>query len=98
MSRYLDLDSETGLGFVYLKLNNKTGGMAEEKTHEFYMAMTCEGCAAAAKKVMGKLPEVSKVETDVEKKLVWVTSILPPEQLEEQLKKTGKEIKYNGTK
>ncbi|GFS03968.1 copper transport protein ATX1 [Elysia marginata] len=62
------------------------------------MAMTCEGCSAAAKKVMGKLTGVSKVETDVEKKLVYVTSTLPPDQLLEQLKKTGKEVAYNGIK
>ncbi|RUS88284.1 hypothetical protein EGW08_003922 [Elysia chlorotica] len=69
-----------------------------EKVHQFHMEMTCEGCVAAAKKVMGKLPEVSNVEADATTKQVYVTSTLPAEKLLEQLKKTGKEITYVGTK
>uniref|UniRef100_A0A0B7BD31 Copper transport protein ATOX1 n=1 Tax=Arion vulgaris TaxID=1028688 RepID=A0A0B7BD31_9EUPU len=69
-----------------------------EQVYEFQMAMTCEGCAAAAKRVLGKLPEVSNIETSVEKQRVFVTSKLPPQQLLETLQKTGKECTYIGEK
>ncbi|BFZ14935.1 hypothetical protein BsWGS_17974 [Bradybaena similaris] len=64
----------------------------------FQMAMTCEGCAAAAKRVLGKHPEVSNVETNVEQQRVFVTSTLPPQLLLETLQKTGKECSYVGGK
>jgi len=66
--------------------------------HEIHMEMTCDGCANAAKKVMGKLSEVTSVETDVPRKVVTVTSDASPDFLVEQLKKTGKECKYIGIK
>lgn len=69
-----------------------------EIIHEFEMEMTCEGCVAAAKKVLGKLPEVSNVDASHETKRVIVTSTLPKEKLLEQLQKTGKTITYIGTK
>ncbi|GFO30817.1 Copper transport protein [Plakobranchus ocellatus] len=69
-----------------------------EQTYEFHMEMTCEGCSNAAIRVMGKLAEVSKTVADLEKQRVYVTSTLPHEQLLEQLKKTGKECSYIGTK
>ncbi|XP_013386219.1 metal homeostasis factor ATX1-like [Lingula anatina] len=69
------------------------------QVHEFDMAMTCDGCANAAKRVLGKLgDDVTLVETDVEAKKVFVTSTLPFEKLLEALKKTGKEINYVGVK
>nr|AXN72717.1 antioxidant 1 copper chaperone [Physella acuta] len=69
-----------------------------EKTYEFHMEMTCEGCANAAKRVLGKLGEVKSVETNVQTKKVTVTSSLNPDQLLESLKKTGKECSYIGEK
>ncbi|CAG5136697.1 unnamed protein product [Candidula unifasciata] len=66
--------------------------------YEFQMAMTCEGCAGAAKRVLGKLPEVSNVETSVEQQRVLVTSTLSPDRLLETLQKTGKECSYIGVK
>ncbi|XP_061184930.1 copper transport protein ATOX1-like [Saccostrea echinata] len=68
------------------------------QTYEFEMAMTCEGCAGAAKRVLGKLGgNVTNVETNVETKKVKVTSSLSSDELLEQLKKTGKEVKFLGT-
>ncbi|TKR76053.1 hypothetical protein L596_017254 [Steinernema carpocapsae] len=61
------------------------------QTFVFEMEMTCEGCANAAKKCLGKLGDkVSKIETDVATKRVIVTTDLTKEEVLEQLKKTGK--------
>ncbi|KAI8798106.1 metal homeostasis factor ATX1 [Biomphalaria glabrata] len=67
-----------------------------EQTFLFKMEMTCEGCANAAKKVLGKLSEVKSVETNVEAKTVKVVSTLPSDTLLEALKKTGKEVSFVG--
>ncbi|ESO99107.1 hypothetical protein LOTGIDRAFT_226396 [Lottia gigantea] len=67
------------------------------QVHEFKMEMTCEGCAGAAQRVLGKLEGVEKVETSVEKQQVLVTSALPKDTLLETLQKTGKTCSYVGT-
>lgn len=58
------------------------------------MDMTCEGCANAAKRVLGKLgaDKVTDVKTDIGQKRVTVTSSLPPDKLLLELKKTGKQV------
>ncbi|XGW16860.1 hypothetical protein V3C99_001920, partial [Haemonchus contortus] len=62
--------------------------------YTFEMAMTCDGCANAARRVLGKLGDkVSIDEVNVEKKKVVVTTDLPASEILETLKKTGKEIK-----
>mmetsp|Transcript_17384 Transcript_17384/g.17469 ORF Transcript_17384/g.17469 Transcript_17384/m.17469 type:complete len:83 (+) Transcript_17384:72-320(+) len=38
------------------------------------VGMTCEGCAGAVKRILGKIEGIKNVETDVESKLVKVTS------------------------
>ncbi|VDO35398.1 unnamed protein product [Haemonchus placei] len=62
--------------------------------YTFEMAMTCDGCANAARRVLGKLGDkVSIDEVNVEKKKVVVTTDLPANDILETLKKTGKEVK-----
>ncbi|XP_076446184.1 copper transport protein ATOX1 homolog isoform X2 [Babylonia areolata] len=63
-------------------------------TFEFTMEMTCEGCAAAAKKVLEKLGDkVSNIQTDVTSQKVLVDSTsMTSDELLEQLKKTGKAV------
>ncbi|EPB77191.1 heavy metal-associated domain protein [Ancylostoma ceylanicum] len=63
--------------------------------YTFEMAMTCEGCANAARRVLGKLGEdkVTIDKIDVGTKQVVVTTDLPASDILEALKKTGKEIK-----
>eukprot|EP00638_Chattonella_subsalsa_P004273 CAMPEP_0117758468 /NCGR_PEP_ID=MMETSP0947-20121206/15398_1 /TAXON_ID=44440 /ORGANISM="Chattonella subsalsa, Strain CCMP2191" /LENGTH=76 /DNA_ID=CAMNT_0005578665 /DNA_START=99 /DNA_END=329 /DNA_ORIENTATION=+ len=39
---------------------------------QFNVGMTCEGCANACKRILGGLPGVENVVTDVEKKQVLV--------------------------
>ncbi|KAK3576433.1 hypothetical protein CHS0354_025194 [Potamilus streckersoni] len=69
------------------------------QVHEFYMAMTCEGCANAAKRVLQKQGDaVTDIQTDVGNKKVTVTSRLTSNELLEILKKTGKEVNYIGVK
>ncbi|CAL1537931.1 unnamed protein product [Lymnaea stagnalis] len=69
--------------------------MAEQK-YLFKMEMTCDGCANAAKRVLGKLPEVKSVETSLEAQTVTVVSTLSSDVLLESLKKTGKECSFIG--
>eukprot|EP00904_Undaria_pinnatifida_P007331 jgi/Undpi1/3728/HiC_scaffold_16.g07097.m1 len=40
----------------------------------FNVGMTCDGCANATKRILGKMEGVSAVEADVEAKKVMVTS------------------------
>uniref|UniRef100_A0AC35F8J5 HMA domain-containing protein n=1 Tax=Panagrolaimus sp. PS1159 TaxID=55785 RepID=A0AC35F8J5_9BILA len=62
-------------------------------TYTFNMVMTCEGCAGAAKRVLGKLGDkVLNVETDVSSQTVRVTTDLSSEEILTTLKKTGKEV------
>lgn len=44
------------------------------------------------------VPSVETFEIDLPKKLVWIESDKDLEVLTEALKKSGKEVKYNGTK
>lgn len=67
------------------------------QTYEFHMEMTCEGCANAAKKVLGKQGDkVSEVVTDVGTKTVKVTSSMSSDEVLEVLKKTGIEVSFKG--
>ncbi|XP_078325116.1 uncharacterized protein LOC144622717 [Crassostrea virginica] len=67
------------------------------QTYEFQMAMTCEGCAGAAKRVLGKMGDkVTDVVTSVENQKVTVTSTMTSDELLAELKKTGKEVKFIG--
>eukprot|EP00550_Attheya_septentrionalis_P000698 CAMPEP_0198289264 /NCGR_PEP_ID=MMETSP1449-20131203/7513_1 /TAXON_ID=420275 /ORGANISM="Attheya septentrionalis, Strain CCMP2084" /LENGTH=73 /DNA_ID=CAMNT_0043987567 /DNA_START=35 /DNA_END=256 /DNA_ORIENTATION=- len=40
----------------------------------FNVGMTCEGCASAVKRILGKMDGVTSVETNVETKTVLVTA------------------------
>ncbi|CAL8358124.1 unnamed protein product [Merluccius merluccius] len=66
--------------------------------YEFEVAMTCGGCSGAVTRVLSKLGDEVKFEIDLPKKLVWIESEKDVDYLTEQLKKCGKEVKYNGTK
>ncbi|CAJ0914334.1 unnamed protein product, partial [Mesorhabditis belari] len=57
----------------------------------FEMEMTCEGCANAARKVLGKLGDKVHVENiDVKTKLITLKSSIPATEVQEALEKTGK--------
>jgi len=43
-------------------------------TTKFQVGMTCEGCANAIKRILGKIEGVSDVQTDVQAKSVVVIS------------------------
>lgn len=56
--------------------------------------MTCSGCSGAVEKVLKKLGDaIEKVDIDLDNRTVTIESDLPKEQLEETLKKTGKDVK-----
>ncbi|XP_037531573.1 copper transport protein ATOX1 [Nematolebias whitei] len=65
--------------------------------HEFEVEMKCTGCSDALTRVLNKLGDV-KFEIDQPNNLVWIESDKDVEFLTETLKKTGKPVKYNGTK
>eukprot|EP00562_Extubocellulus_spinifer_P005640 CAMPEP_0178520828 /NCGR_PEP_ID=MMETSP0696-20121128/27618_1 /TAXON_ID=265572 /ORGANISM="Extubocellulus spinifer, Strain CCMP396" /LENGTH=73 /DNA_ID=CAMNT_0020151723 /DNA_START=57 /DNA_END=278 /DNA_ORIENTATION=- len=58
----------------------------------FDVGMTCEGCASAVKRILGKMDGVSDVQTDVEAKTVVVTAdaSVSPELMLEKLEKWSK--------
>ncbi|KAI1724342.1 heavy-metal-associated domain-containing protein [Ditylenchus destructor] len=61
--------------------------------YTFGVEMTCEGCSNAVKRVLGRLGDkVSKVDIDLENKLVNVETELSKEEIYETLKKTGKTV------
>ncbi|KAH8257402.1 hypothetical protein KR038_008309, partial [Drosophila bunnanda] len=69
------------------------------QVHEFKVEMTCGGCAATVERVLGKLGDkVEKININVEDRTVTVTSNLSPEELMEQMRKTGKTVTYVGVK
>eukprot|EP00557_Chaetoceros_sp_GSL56_P005916 CAMPEP_0176489270 /NCGR_PEP_ID=MMETSP0200_2-20121128/7189_1 /TAXON_ID=947934 /ORGANISM="Chaetoceros sp., Strain GSL56" /LENGTH=72 /DNA_ID=CAMNT_0017886381 /DNA_START=100 /DNA_END=318 /DNA_ORIENTATION=- len=53
------------------------------------VGMTCEGCAGAVKRILGKMQGVSNVETLVDEKVVIVTATedITGDQLVDQLSK-----------
>lgn len=72
--------------------------MATGQVHEYNVAMSCSGCSGAVQRVLGRLQEVEKVEIDMEKQKVYVTSSLTGEELLATIKKTGRECSYVGIK
>ncbi|CAD5229349.1 unnamed protein product [Bursaphelenchus okinawaensis] len=65
--------------------------MAE--TYDFSVAMTCEGCANAVRRVLGKLGDkVQDVKIDVVEKKVSVTTTATKDEIRQQLEKTGKDV------
>eukprot|EP01134_Creolimax_fragrantissima_P004210 CFRG4210T1 len=60
-------------------------------THTFNVAMTCDGCAGAVKRVLAKLDGIENVDINVADKTVKVTTALDAETVLAQIKKTGKE-------
>ncbi|KAG7272881.1 hypothetical protein CRUP_002275 [Coryphaenoides rupestris] len=66
--------------------------------HEFEVSMTCEGCSGAITRILNKLGDEVKFEIDLPKRLVLIESEKDVDSLTETLKKSGLEVKYNGTK
>ena len=56
-------------------------------TTNFKVGMTCDGCANAVKRILGKIEGVSEVVTDVPAKKVAVTGSADPQVMLEALKK-----------
>ncbi|XP_021364591.1 copper transport protein ATOX1 homolog [Mizuhopecten yessoensis] len=73
--------------------------MAGVKTHTFFVDMTCGGCSGAAIRVLTKdnLVDKGNIEIDLDKKTVVVKSELEAKELEDVLKKTGKDVKFIST-
>ncbi|XP_018336300.1 copper transport protein ATOX1-like [Agrilus planipennis] len=65
---------------------------------EYKVAMTCEGCSNQVSRVLTKAKDngVENFEIDLENQKVTVTSTLPPEEVLDILKKTGKTVEFIG--
>ncbi|EFJ22861.1 hypothetical protein SELMODRAFT_104411, partial [Selaginella moellendorffii] len=62
---------------------------------ELKVAMSCQGCVGAVKRVLGKLEGVDNFEIDLkEQKVSVTTSSLKPEQVLEAVSKSGKATSY----
>uniref|UniRef100_A0A7E4V5F8 Copper transport protein ATOX1 n=1 Tax=Panagrellus redivivus TaxID=6233 RepID=A0A7E4V5F8_PANRE len=65
------------------------------QVHVFEFPMTCENCAAAAKRLIGKLGDkVTDVQTDVATNRVTVKTDLPKDEVLAALVKSGKSVSY----
>lgn len=58
-------------------------------TTTFKVGMTCDGCANAVKRILGKIDGVSAVATDVPAKTVVVTGSAEPAAMLAALQKWG---------
>ncbi|KAJ8949799.1 hypothetical protein NQ318_000497 [Aromia moschata] len=70
--------------------------MSDIKVLEFKVTMTCEGCSGAVNKVLGKMKDkgVEDIEISLKDQRVKVTTSLPPNEILEAIKKTGKEVEF----
>ncbi|CAF1376386.1 unnamed protein product, partial [Didymodactylos carnosus] len=67
-----------------------------EQTHVFQVEMTCSGCSGAVERILKKTPDIISSKIDLENKKVEVTTTKSQSEMEEILKKSGKEVKYIG--
>lgn len=68
------------------------------KVYEFNVEMMCEGCANAVTNVLNKKEGVNDVQIDLQENRVFVTSILPSDEILQIIKKSGKACKFLGIK
>lgn len=54
------------------------------------VAMTCEGCVAAVKRVLGKMEGVESFDVSLQEQKVTVKGEVTPEAVLEKVSKTGK--------
>ncbi|CUS24343.1 LAQU0S15e02366g1_1 [Lachancea quebecensis] len=68
--------------------------MSTPNHYHFNVAMSCEGCSNAIRRVLTRLePDVSKIDISLKEQTVDVYTVLPFETVLEKIKKTGKEVK-----
>ncbi|PBC34200.1 Copper transport protein ATOX1 [Apis cerana cerana] len=68
------------------------------QVYEFNVEMMCEGCANAVTNVLNKKEGVNDVQIDLQENKVFVTSILPSDEILQIIKKSGKACKFLGIK
>lgn len=68
------------------------------QVYEFDVEMTCEGCSNAVTNVLNKKEGVSNIQIDLPRKKVFVTSMLPSDEILQVIKKTGKPTQFIGVK
>jgi len=59
-------------------------------TTVYNVGMTCEGCSGAVTRILNKIEGVTKVECDIEGKIVTVTGTANEETMFEKLTNWGK--------
>ncbi|XP_057789349.1 copper transport protein ATX1-like [Salvia miltiorrhiza] len=64
------------------------------QTVELKVAMSCQGCVGAVKRVLGKTEGVESFDIDLEKQKVTVKSNIPPETVLQAVSKTGKATSF----
>lgn len=58
------------------------------------VAMTCQGCVGAVKRVLGKMEGVESYDINLEEKKVTVTGNIQPEAVLQTVSKTGKQTSF----
>ncbi|KAJ7529640.1 hypothetical protein O6H91_15G059800 [Diphasiastrum complanatum] len=64
------------------------------ETVELKVAMTCEGCVGAVKRVLTKMNGVESYTVDLKEQKVTVIGDVKPEEVLEKVAKTGKATSY----
>jgi len=64
--------------------------------YQYNVVMTCGGCSSAIEKALNRRDDVSKVQCDMEKQIVTVTSNATKDEILETIKKTGKIVTGEG--
>jgi len=63
-----------------------------EQTYLFSVKMHCGGCSGAVERALKKIGNISSYDISLEKQEVKVTGTVPFGEVEEKIKKTGKEV------
>ncbi|KAL8518169.1 hypothetical protein ACS0TY_009507 [Phlomoides rotata] len=64
------------------------------QTVELKVAMSCQGCVGAVKRVLGKTEGVESFDIDLEKQKVTVNGNIQPEAVLQAVSKTGKATSF----
>ncbi|KAH7300943.1 hypothetical protein KP509_23G004900 [Ceratopteris richardii] len=67
---------------------------ATAQTVELKVAMSCQGCVGAVKRVLGKMEGVEKYDIDLDSQKVTVTGNVKPDDVLATVSKTGKATSF----
>lgn len=82
-----------GLKFINNFLSSQKG---EVKEYEYEVKMSCSKCSATIKKILLTNELVEEVRIIISRQRVYVRTSLPPEEILDMIRNTGRNAKYLG--